>query len=177
MERRTRKNSTRYLVITAMLAALSVVLLAVGALFQVLDLSMAVIASILVIFAVIELGGYYPYMLYLVTAVLSLLLIPSKTAPLAYAAFCGFYPILKAIYEKRLSRLWSWVAKLLTFNVALGVLLLLAVKLLALFTPPIWMYWLLPLATPIFCLYDVALTRVITLYLHRWRSRFSFLHK
>ena len=163
--------------ICAVLAALGVVLLALGALFQVLDLTMAVIASLLVIFAVIELGGYYPHLLYLTTALLSLLLVPIKTAPLAYACFCGFYPILKGLYERKLSPVLAWACKLLTFNAALALLLLLSVRLLTLFTLERWVYWCLPLLTPVFCLYDVALTRVISMYLNRWRGRFRFLHK
>jgi hypothetical protein len=177
MNRETRKKSTRYVAICAVLAALGVVLLAVGALFQVLDLTMAVVASLLVILAVIELGGYYPHLLYLVTALLSLLLVPVKTAPLAYACFCGFYPILKGVYERKLSPLLAWVCKLLTFNSALALLLLLSVRLFALFSLEPWMYWCLPLLTPVFCLYDVALTRVISMYVNRWRAHFRFLHK
>ena len=177
MNRETRKKSTRYVAICAVLAALGVVLLAVGALLQVLDLTMAVVASFLVILAVIELGGYYPHLLYLATALLSLLLVPIKTAPLAYACFFGFYPILKSVYERRLSPVLAWVCKLLTFNAALALLLFVAVRLLLLFSPERWRYWCLPLLTPVFCLYDVALTRVISMYLHRWRAHFRFLHK
>ena len=66
-------KGTRALTVSAVLCALGVILLAFGALFQVLDLTMAVVASILVIFAVIELGGKYPYLIYAVTALLSVL--------------------------------------------------------------------------------------------------------
>ena len=171
-------KGTRALTVSAVLCALGVVLLAFGALFQVLDLTMAVVASVLVIFAVIELGGKYPYLIYAVTALLSVLLIPYKTAPLVYLCFAGYYPILKAVLEGRLSRFWGWVVKISIFNAGLAVALYLALKVFAAFVvPATWYYFLLPLLTPVFVVYDIALTRLVSAYMYKWRSRFRFLHK
>ncbi len=153
------------------------VFLTLGAFVEVLDLSMAAIASLTVIFAVIELKGKYPYLVYLTTAVLSLLLLPSKTPALLYALFAGYYPILKALFEGHFSRPVAWLFKILTFNAALALIVFVSVKLLVLYelTWQAW-YWALPVAcTAVFVLYDVALTRLITAYLMRWRKRFRFL--
>ena len=152
-------------------------LLAVGALFQVLDLSMAVLASLVVIFAVIELGGKYPYLIYAVTSVLSMLLVPVKTAPLAYVCFAGFYPIVKAALERRLHGGRCLLAKLAVFNVCFALIALALIKLFTALSPALWMLWLIPLANFVFLLYDLALTKLITAYLMRWRQRFTFLHK
>ena len=149
-----------------------------GALLQVLDITMAALASFLVIFAVIELGGKYPFLIYAVTALLSMLLVPYKTAPLMYLCFAGYYPLLKAVLEGRMLKIWAWVLKLLTFNVALALTVFLAVKIFAAFVvPAVWYYFLLPVCSVVFVIYDIALTRVITAYLTRWRHRFRFLHK
>ena len=177
MGRDRRKNSTRYLAISAVLCALGVILLALGALFQVLDLSMAVLASLAVIFAVIELGGSYPYLIYAVTSVLAVLLVPVKTAPLAYVCFAGFYPIVKAKLEQRLPRWACYAVKILIFNVCFALVLFALLRLFTLLVLEPWMYWLLLLGTPVFLLYDTALTKLITAYLMRWRHRFHFLHK
>ena len=169
---------TRALTLCGALAALSVVLLAIGELLMVLDLSMAVIASLLVIFAVIELGRGYAVALYAVTAVLALLLCPQKSAAVAYAFFAGYYPILKAMIESRLPRFWGWVLKILVFNAGFAVGVLVSVRLFTIITfEAAWQYAVLLLATPVFLLYDVALTRVITAYVTKWRQRFTFLHK
>lgn len=171
-------RGTRALTLSAVLSALGVVLLTLGSLVQVLDLTMAVLASFFVIFAVIEMGGKYPYLVYAVTALLAMLLCPQKTAALVYLCFAGYYPIIKAALERYLPRLWAWVIKILIFNAGLAVALLLAIKLFATFTvPATWYYFLLPLLTPVFVLYDIALSRVITAYLLKWRQRFTFLHK
>lgn len=174
MSDRVRKR-TKYLTVGAMLSALSVVILLMGSLIDVLDITTAVLASFLCIYAVIELGGFYPWMIWLSTSILAMLLLPMKTPAIFYALFFGFYPILKAIFERMKTPI-SWLFKILSFHVSLGGIVLL----LRLFLPSMLdmdgMAWL-PIVLYVMCLfcffvYDIALTRVITLYLVRWRDRF-----
>ena len=176
MERKIK--GTRALTVSAVLCALGVILLALGSLLQVLDLTMAALASILVIFAVIELGGKWPFLIYAVTALLAMLLVPYKTAALVYLCFTGYYPIVKAFAEGRLSKLWGWVLKLLCFNAALALMLFLAFKFFTAFEiTGMWYYLALPACSVVFVVYDIALTRLIGVYVFKWRSRFRFLHK
>ncbi len=173
----TRKNSTLALVIGAAVSALGVITLALGSVLQVLDLSAAVIASLFVVFAVIELRGSYPYLVYAVTAILAVLLLPVKTAALAYLCFTGYYPIMKSKLEKsRLSRVLCWLCKILFFNTVLAIVTVVALFVLRIPVPRSF-YWMLPLLTPVFVLYDVALTRLITFYMVRLRDRLTFLKK
>lgn len=159
----------------ALLAALGTVFLTLGALVDVLDLSMAAIASLTVVFAVIELRGPYPYLVFAVTSVLSLLFLPVKTPALIYALFAGYYPIVKAVFEKHFPRPVSWLFKILLFNGALALSVFLVIRFfMAPGSVARWHYWLLLIGTPVFMLYDVALTRLITTYLFRWRERFRF---
>lgn len=172
-----QKRSTRIksLAVSAMLCALGVVLLGVGALVEVLDLSTAVIASLLCVYAVIELRGIYPWMLWLTTSILALLLLPLKTPALFYTLFAGFYPILKEKLE-RLPRAPGYVLKLVVFHLSLGGIVLV----LKLFLPEAletygmnWMLWALyGLCLVCFVVYDLALTRLITFYLLRFRRYF-----
>ena len=173
MSDRIRKR-TKYLTVCAMLAALGVVLMALGSLVDVLDLTVAVLASMLCIYAVIEMGGFYPWALWAVTSLLSLLLLPVKTPAIFYAAFAGFYPILKEKLE-RLPRVLAWVLKLVTFHLSLGAIVLIY----KLFLPagleeefPFFWLLLYALSLVAFVIYDVALTRLITFYLVRLRHRF-----
>lgn len=172
-----RKKATRYLTISAVLAALGVIFLALGALVEVLDLTMAAIASLTVVFAVIELKGKYPLLIYFVTSVLALLLLPGKTPALMYLLFAGYYPILKALLEGYFSRALSWLLKILAFNVAAVAIVLVSVKVLVLYTVE-WQTWYIVLLLPlsaVFAIYDVALSRLITAYMVRLRGRFRFL--
>ena len=168
-----RKTNTRQLTVCAMLAALGVVLLWIGSVLEVAEISMAVIASLLCIIAVIEYGGAAPWLVFASTSVLSLILLPNKGVALTYAVFFGYYPILKEKIERR-SRTVRWVLKELIFHAAL-VALFFAWKLL--FFPtlsavtPTLLFLLLLLLEVVFVLYDIALTRLISLYLFRIRQR------
>ncbi len=158
-----------------MFAALGVILLYLGSIVEVVDISMAVIASLFCVLAVIEYGKGAPWMVFLVTAVLSLLLLPNKSPAVYYAFFFGFYPILKAYFE-RLDKVRAWIFKEITFNVCLAVMIVL-IKLL--FMPsvsiPFMMYVIaIVLCEGVFVLYDIALTRLITFYMFRLRHRFKF---
>ena len=84
----TRKNTKR-LTVSAMLSALSVTLLYLGSFIEVLDLSMAVLASLFTVVMVIEYGKGAPWSVFLVTSALSLILLPQKLPALMYALFFG----------------------------------------------------------------------------------------
>ena len=162
--------------------ALSVILLGIGSLVEVLDLSMAVIASLAVVFAAIELRGKYPYLVYAATALLSLLLLPLKTPGLCYALFAGYYPLLKRAFEKHFSRPVAWVFKGFSFFLAMAAILFAFIKLFtAAALPQTSNPALYVVAGAVlvaaFVVYDIALTRLITFYLWRLQRHFRFLHK
>ena len=159
-----------------MLSALGVVLLLLGSFIEVVDISMAALASLLCIFAVVEYGGAAPWLVFAVTGVLSLVLLPNKTPAAMYVIFLGYYPIIKEKLE-RLRAPISWLLKEVIFNVAL-VVLLVVVKFLLLpsVSDPWWLYAaVIVLAEVVFVLYDIALTRLITFYLLKLRHRFRFM--
>ena len=168
-----RKFKTKTLTVCAMLSAISVVILYLGSLIDVLDASMAVIASLACVIAVIEFGKAAPWMIYSVTSVLSVLLLANKSPAVMYAGFFGFYPILKEIFEKR-NKVIAWVLKEITFNVALVVCFLIIRFVIFFDIPPIpiAMYVIgAVLIEVIFVLYDIALTRLISVYIFKIRKR------
>ncbi len=178
MNNRSRKNDTKRLTVCAMLSALGVVLLYLGSLIEVLDISMAVIASLTCVIAVIEYGKGAPWSIYGVTSLLSLILLPNKTPAAMYAIFFGFYPILKEKFEKR-NKVLSWVLKEIVFNVCL-VLMGIAMYFLTttgdntLFSSPTFLALMILAAELVFVLYDIALTRLISFYIISIRHRFKF---
>ena len=175
--RRNDLNSTKKLTVCAMLAALGVVMLYLGSMIEVLDISMAVVASLLTVIAVIEYGGGAPWMIYGVTAILSLLLLPNKTPAAFYAIFFGFYPILKEKFEKK-PRFFSWVLKEITFNVSLLLVGILTLWLLLgannSLVNPLTVSIAVVLAEAVFVAYDIAMTRLISFYIINLRKRFKF---
>lgn len=160
-----------------MLTALGVVLLTLGSVFQTIDLTMAAIASLCVVLAMIELGGKEALLIYLATALLALLIVPQKLIAAEYALFAGLYPLIKSLAE-RLGRVLSWVIKLIFANLSL-TLLILASKLL--FSLPVESGWLLAatyvLVNVTVVVFDIALTKLITFYYIRLQARFASLFK
>ena len=171
---RDRKDKTKRLVISALMSALGVVFLYFGSLVEVMSISMAVIASVCVILAVTEFGGAYPWLIYAVTSTASILVLPRKEAAIAYILFFGFYPILKGRLEKK-NKLLSWIFKELIFNCALAIDLLLSSLLLTAGNAeplPIFIAYIV-LAEIAFPLYDLALQRVVLMYMRKIRPKFK----
>ena len=161
-----------------MLSALGVILIYVGSLIEVVDISMAVIASMLTVFAVIEYGKGAPWMVFFATSALACIFAPPWSGfggTLYYVAFFGFYPILKEYFE-RMSKVKAWICKEIVFNVCLAVIIvLLKLVFFAQVSVPVPMYVMLVLlCEAVFVLYDVALTRLITFYIYRLRDRLRF---
>lgn len=178
MKRKDTRASIKQLTLCAMLVALGVIFLSLGALLEVLDISMAVIASFCVIIAVIEYGKGAPWMVYAAIAILSFLLIPNKLPAIFFALFFGFYPIVKEKLERK-NKVFRWVLKELIFNVCLAVII--TIYMLLFFQGvdiAIPLPWLITIAVllceAVFILYDIALTRIITFYVIKLRHRFKF---
>ena len=183
-------EKTKKLTLSATLAAMGVVLLMIGGLIEVLDLSMAALASFFCIFAVIEMEKGYSWMIYAVTGMLSVILMPQGLGGWFYLVFFGYYPIVKEMLEK-LSKPIAWALKLVVFNVAVTVYgivcyFLFFGQLKVLFdevsamlggmsTGAVIIAAIYVALNLVFVVYDVALTRLITLYLVRLRRKFRFL--
>ena len=138
------KQKILKLSVLSLFCALSVVLMLVGCVIQSLDLTVAVAAGLTVAVAVIEYGTGWAVMLYAATSVLSFVLLPAKTPALFYVLIGGIYPIIKALLERIKNRKLVWAIKII-FVYALGNLT--------------------------FFVYDIAFTRLVTLYVKRIRRK------
>lgn len=163
-----KKN--KKLAFSAILSALGVVLLYLGSVITVLDLTAVALGSLLIMLAVMEVGGVYPYLIWLVTGVLSVLLLPDKFGAIVYFGFGGIYPILKAFYE-RLHPVFAWIVKVSTFNTMLMLMMLMAKYVIGVkddtmsFTLPLF-----ALCNFTFVIYDIATTYLVTIYLVKFRK-------
>ena len=163
-------KNTKKIALASILSTLGVIVLLLGSIFTMLDLTMVAIASLLVVMAVIELGGWYPYLVWLVTGTLSALLLPSKFAAILYIIFGGIYPILKSMFE-RLHFVVSWILKLSYFNSMLTLLIFLCNFVFKLPDTELSYNWLVYLAcNGVFVLYDIAASEMIMLYLVKIRK-------
>jgi hypothetical protein len=174
-------NTTKKLAVASLLSALGVVILMIGSFIQVLDLSSAALAGFVIVVAVIELGKYYPVLMYFVISVLSAVLLPNRFPALLFIFFGGFYPIFKA-YIERFHYAVSWTVKFSMFNIFLAFIIL-AIGFLAEagFLPPLennnlydflgnFKIIVFAVANFVFLLYDIAMSRIINLYIVKIRA-------
>ena len=164
-----RRRTVR-LAISAICAALSVTAMFFGVAFGVLDLSALVASSFLVVFCLIEMGGSYPYLLWLVTSVAAFFIVPDKLVCFEYFLFAGVYPMLKSGVA-RLPAPVGWAIKLASFNAALTACAAISTWVLAL-DPDVGlaMSWTVYLVgNAMFVLYDLALSSVSAFYILRLR--------
>ena len=158
-------KSTRRIAACGILSALGVICLSVGSLIEVMDLTMIMIASFCIVFAVIEMGKRWAWLIWGATALLSLLLLPNKLAALLYL-MGGMYPIVKSTLE-RLCPLFAWA-----FNGVQLAFLLIAQKLFGMSGPDYALTWGVVLFNNVlFILFDITLTVFITFYLVKMRRR------
>ncbi len=169
MKTEERRLRTKNLALASLLCAVSVVLLYIGSVFEPLDLTMTLVASLPVVLSVIEMGGMWPWLIYSVTAILGLILLPAKLPAAVYVFLFGFYSIVKEKLERRLRGILAWLCKIGIFSSSVG-LLWFTIRLFlpeASFEEGI-LLWLLTLSLTLF-LYDLLLTRLITRYVLTWR--------
>ena len=173
-----RKRASR-VALGGLLTGLGVVSMYLGSFIEVLDLTVAVIASLFCIVAVIEMNKKWALAIYAATAILSVLLIPNKFPAAVYLLFAGYYPILKEILEGRIRlRAPAYAIKLAIFNIAFAAIAAVSVFILRLpVEKGVMLIALAVLGNLTFVVYDFALTRLITTYIVRLRPRFSFLSK
>ena len=159
-----------------MVVALGTAMMIVGAIFEVLDMSVCAIASMLVVFVYLEIGSYYPWLVWVCTSLATALLYPASIIWAEYLLVFGIYPLLKAYIEK-LPR-WSWlIIKLGFINAVIWVIFLICEKLLGVpffeeegTVMKIVLYVLMNVA---FLMFDLFITVMVRFYYDKLRPRFK----
>ena len=180
MVRNNSRVKTKKIVLCAILSALSFAALYLGTLTGVFDLCAVVIGAVIVAYTCIELKGFYPWSVCIVTFTLSLVLLPDKLVAFEYLFLGGAYPIIKAAAEKG-RRSVEWIIKLVYFNVSLAAFLILEkfvfVSSDAVFSgdlSKLVIVGVICFLNAFFAFYDYALTRFITYYFIKLRKKLKF---
>lgn len=170
---------TKKITISAMATALGAALMSIGALWEVVDMALAAVASFLVVIILIEVGSPYPWLVWLSTSLITFLFFPGSTVWLMYFVF-GVFPILKYYIEK-LKRPFWFPLKLLYVNACIIALIYIVELIFGfpffetdLFILKAVLYVVLNGA---FLAYDRLLTLLIRLYMEKYRPRFKHLFK
>ena len=158
---------TKKITISAMAVAISAAMLSLGALVEVLDMAVASLMSLLVVFVFIEIGSPFVWFVWLGTSLITCLIPNGLLVGLEYFAVFGIYPILKSYFE-RAPRALRWSIKIAYINLFILAALILSefVSFISFFDIERW-YFKLALAVGlnlVFVIYDVYLTRMIKFY-------------
>ena len=112
-------KNTKKIAIASLCGSLGVIGLYLGVILNVLDMTAALLSSMLVLFCVLELGYGYAFAVYAIISVLSLLLLPNPSPAWMFIALFGYIPITKFLLEKYLKKL-AWIPKILFFTASSG---------------------------------------------------------
>lgn len=160
-------------------AALSLVLMISVAIIPFLTYALPAVAGTLIIFIVVEIDKKWAFGVYATVAILAALLVPDKEVAVMYLAFFGYYPIIKALFESKLPAAVSWILKVVLFNGTIAVSYFLMIKLMGITVDEIDEYGavavpvLLGAGTVAFIIYDITLTKLVTVYMLKWRKYFK----
>lgn len=172
-------NQSSKCAIGGIVAALSLVILISVAIIPFLTYALPAAAGILIIPIVIEIDKKWAFGVYATVAILGALLVPNKEVAAMYIAFFGYYPIIKAIFEGHFKNWIAWILKTVSFIVSIGASYYVLIALMGLEIDEIETYGLIAVpmllgaGTIAFIIYDIALTKIIELYLAKWRKIFK----
>lgn len=160
-------------------AALSLVLMFLTSVIPFGTYAFPAFAGILLVLLVLNLGYSYAVAVYLIIAVLSFLLVTDKEAALLFAIFLGYYPIVKGLIEKIRSKVLQYVVKIILFNCCMIGAFFIGTALLSIPKDSFNMFgvylpWLfLVIGNFAFIIYDLCVTRLVTIYLLKWHNRLN----
>ncbi len=171
------KKSTFKLAFCSIIAALSVALMFLTGLIPIGTYAAPCIVGIFLCAAVIECGYMSSVAVFAVVSVLSFLLSADKEAVIYYIGFFGLYPILKGLIE-RIKLTWlQYIIKFAFFNAAMIAIFFIGIYLLSIPKESfklfgIYLPWVfLIIGNIVFIIYDICATRLISLYVMKWRGK------
>ena len=173
-------KTTKKATLSAMATALGAVIMLLGSVIEMLDFTVCAMASLLVVFIYLEIGSYYPWLVWVCTTLTTALLYSGSLVWIEYLLVFGIYPLIKAYIEK-LPR-WSWmIVKLLYINAMAWAIFLIGEVLLGLpvvgeetLALKILLYVMLNVA---FVAYDFFITTMVRFYLVKLRPKLKKLLK
>lgn len=160
-------------------AALGLVLMFLTSLVPFGTYAFPAFAGMLLVIIVIEIGYPFALSVFAATALLSFMIVTDKEAALLYTIFFGYYPVIKALIERLKSRVLQYIIKYVLFNAAMIGAFFLAIWVLSVPTESfnvfgVYLPWVFLIAgNAFFLLYDICITRVVSLYLLKWHDKLN----
>lgn len=171
-----RKKLSFKVALGGVIAALSLLLMLVAGVTTSLVYAIPMITGAFLMVLVIEFGAGFAGLEYLAISIISMLLLGNKEAAIMYVAFFGYYPIIKSFIEKYMGKILSWIVKYVIFNVSMVVAYFVVSKIFMITFDDMEVFGkyalliLLLAGNILFVVYDIMLTRLVTIYVYRWQK-------
>ncbi len=163
-----------------MISALSAIAVLFGQLFSAGTYALVGLAGIFNIIILTEIGVKWSLGAYFVSAALTFVFGISE-AGLVYVMFFGYYPIIKALLEKIRFRIAEYIAKFAIFNLAIIAAYAILISIFGLaalgFDSMTFVWITLGVGNIFFILYDICISKIATLYYHKYRKHIKRLIK
>ncbi len=171
-----RKKLSFKVALGGIIAALSILLMVIAGVTTTLVYAIPMVVGAILMVLVVEFGAGFAALVYVAVSVISILVLGNKEAAIMYIAFFGYYPIIKSFLEKYLKKILCWIVKYLIFNSAMVASYFIVSKIfmisfddleaLGKFALP----FLLLAGNILFVMYDIILTRLVSIYIYKWRK-------
>ena len=175
----SRKSSS--IALGGVFSALCLVLMFMTGLVPFATYMLPALAGAMLCAVVVENGSKVALMVYASVSILSLFIVPDREASMIFICFFGYYPILKEQLERLPARALEYAVKFALFNLAIvgGYLILSLITGIPLLSEEMFGEWgqysaigMLLAGNVVFALYDIAVTRYLSLYIRWFRPRF-----
>lgn len=174
-------NTTKKLTLSAVLAALSAVIMLVSY-FPYLTYAVPAVAGLFIMIVVIEIDCKWAFFSFVAASVLAFLFAETESK-LMFIGFFGFYPILKCLIERINKPFFEWLIKFFVFNVCIITVYKLVSRIFLVSFDDfstLKQYGeiiLLVVANIVFAVYDIAVSRMSVFYISTLHTRISRLFK
>ncbi|NLL91596.1 MAG: hypothetical protein GX222_04150 [Ruminococcaceae bacterium] len=174
-----RKSDSYVIALGGILTAVSITIMFMGSMIPFATFAVPAMASLTVLFFVMELSKTTAFIVYLSISILSLLLVSDREVTFLFAFFFGHYPILKALFENLKRKILEYLLKFSVFNISIISAYFLMLKIFGFEAivkefadyKTAFLLLLLVLGNVTFFVYDIALTRLIILYIRLIRPK------
>lgn len=168
------RGSTKRVAAAGALTAIAVMSLVLSRALP-MQAGVAAVASLFVAAAMLECDVMCAVGVWVATSVMAAILLPGAPGTWLFAAFFGYYPIVKIIAERKFEKKIAWIVKLAIFAVAFTLLWTVARQALTvgISSKLEGMHTALVAAicTAVFAVFDVGYTRLVEVYTMRVRGR------
>lgn len=170
---RESRKIIRNTALAAILAALIVVMLVAGGVFDLFDLLVVSVCSLVLHVVIVEMGAKWSFLIYAVSSALALILLPFATTTLYFVSFFGYYPVLRRfVYAKIKSKKIAVLLMFLWYSAVMAALYTVFKTLFGVEGEPPAMIALLYGSAAVFYLaFELLMSRIIILYALKIRPR------